>query len=198
MNQSGQKLWGLLLVIDSFFVVIFGGAFAAKLYESWQTPAREFTAPIHELKPALPKPLRAVSSIPQHLKKATISQSPTPAAPKPIAAQPPQTQKQKNQVAKTHLPSYKEPQILPSRGPEKARGVVFHYYGKKSHRVFLIASFIRGRKEPLKKAKRGGWKAKVFLMPGNYRYQFLVDGRKILDPRNPRHKGRFSFFSLEK
>ena len=192
MNHSGQKLWGLLLVVDSFFVVIFGGAFAAKLYESWQAPSHEFFSPARSPKlspenylrsvPAIPRPPKAASPVtPAKTLTKSIAQAPT--SPKPV-----KTQKNK----------YKEPQILPSRGPQKARGVAFHYYGKKIRRVFLVASFLHGGKKPLRKVRHGPWKAEVYLMPGNYRYQFMVDGKKILDPRNPRHKGRFSSFSLEK
>ncbi len=195
MNQSGQKLWGLLLVVDSFFVVIFGGAFAANLYESWQNSGHELSAPVHPFKPIPSKPLRAVSSIPQPLKPAT-PQTPATASPKPASSPAPKAQK--NKISQPKPARAQEPQILPSRGLGKARGVIFDYYGRKARHVFLIASFIRGGEKPFKKTKRGPWKAKVFLMPGNYHYQFMVDGKKILDPRNPRHKGRFSYFSLEK
>jgi hypothetical protein len=38
--QSGSHgLWLFLLVLDSIFVIVFGGAVAAKVYQYWKTPA---------------------------------------------------------------------------------------------------------------------------------------------------------------
>ena len=205
MNHSGQKLWGLLLVVDSFFVVIFGGAFAAKIYESWQTPAHEFLPPASTVKinqenhPHLaatvsPSPLKPVT--PTTIAKATPQTQPKSNAPK--TATPKTTSNLKKRISPHAQHKYQEPQILPSRGPDKARGVAFRYYGKKARRVTLISSFLHGGKKALKKTRRGPWQITVYLMPGKYHYLFMVDGKKILDPRNPRHKGRFSLFSLGK
>ena len=204
MNHSGQKLWGLLLVVDSFFVVIFGGAFAAKIYESWQAPGHEFLSPAPKARvhrDTHPAALVSSSTV-KPLAPATISaKSPNQTTPKlnetkpatPKTATPP-----KKQISSRKGHKYQDPQILPSRGLDKARGVTFHYYEKKARRVILVSSFLRGGKKALKKSRHGPWQITVYLMPGKYRYLFMVDGKKILDPRNPRHKGRFSFFSLEK
>ncbi len=205
MNHSGQKLWGLLLVVDSFFVVIFGGAFAAKIYESWQTPNHEFLSPAPTVQinrenhshpattpsPSALKPVATTNSAKTPPQTQTKPNTPKPATPK-ISSPP------KKQISSRKGHKYQEPLILPSRGPDKARGVTFHYYGKKARQVFLVSSFLRGGKKALKKPRRGPWQITVYLMPGKYRYLLMVDGKKILDPRNPRHKGRFSFFSLGK
>ena len=37
-EPRGQRLWAVLLVVDAFFVIIFGGALGAKLYQHWQGP----------------------------------------------------------------------------------------------------------------------------------------------------------------
>lgn len=31
----------------------------------------------------------------------------------------------------------------------------------------------------------GGWRTMLFLLPGSYRYRFLVDGKPLPDPQNP-------------
>src|SRR6185369_10549508 len=35
---QGQRLWAVLLVLDAFCVIVFGGALAAKVYQHWQAP----------------------------------------------------------------------------------------------------------------------------------------------------------------
>jgi hypothetical protein len=206
MNHSGQKLWGLLLVVDSFFVVIFGGAFAAKIYESWQAPSHEFLSPApkamvnrdnHPHPAVLVSPSTVKPLAPTTISAKTPNQT-TPKLNETKLATPKTATSRKKQISSRAKHKYQEPQILPSRGPDKARGVTFHYYEKKARRVILVSSFLRGGKKALKKSRHGPWQITVYLMPGKYRYLFMVDGKKILDPRNPRHKGRFSFFSLEK
>ena len=187
MNNSGQKLWGLLLVVDSFFVVIFGGALAAKVYEHWQ-PATPFTyspnpstAPLKKVQTPAPKP--------------TTPLTPSPAIVSSMPSHPLPLKEKKSPKTKRD----DEPKILPSRGKGKAQGVIFTYKNKKARKVFLTGAFLRHPgKKPFAKIKRGVWKLTVYLTPGNYHYSFLVDGEKILDPQNPKHERHASLFSIAK
>ncbi|MEW6087884.1 MAG: helix-turn-helix domain-containing protein [bacterium] len=39
---------------------------------------------------------------------------------------------------------------------------------------------------PLKKSKNGIWKIDLDLMPGKYEYKFIIDGKWVNDPVNPK------------
>ncbi len=39
------------------------------------------------------------------------------------------------------------------------------------------------KRTPLRKEKKGQWKATVWLPPGRYEYRFVVDGRWLSDPK---------------
>jgi 1,4-alpha-glucan branching enzyme len=99
------------------------------------------------------------------------------------------------------MPSYHDtdPKILPARGKGKAIGVVFRYKNMKAKKALLAGAFILHKgKTPMLKAKRGLWKLTVYLTQGTYRYHFLVDGKKILDPKNQKHDRHASIFSIAK
>ena len=81
--QAGSHgLWLSLLVLDSIFVIVFGGAVAAKVYQYWKTPAVAI-APAVRRRP-VPKATAEVK-----VAEPTPAQPPKPSAPeaptKPVA-----------------------------------------------------------------------------------------------------------------
>ena len=36
--RGSHRLWAFLLILDSVFVIVFGGAVAAKVYQHWKAP----------------------------------------------------------------------------------------------------------------------------------------------------------------
>jgi len=67
-----------------------------------------------------------------------------------------------------------------------ARSVLFTYRNSKPRAVELIGSFNNWTPQPLAKGKNFMWTAAVPLAPGEYTYNYLVDGKAIRDPNNPR------------
>ena len=60
--------------------------------------------------------------------------------------------------------------------------------GKKKYKTVQIAGSINGwnpKAAPMKKNEKGIWERELILNPGKYQYQFVVDGKWILDPANP-------------
>ncbi|MDE2313234.1 MAG: hypothetical protein KGL04_03565 [Elusimicrobia bacterium] len=165
---SSQKIWAVLLVADSFFVILFGGALAATLYEHWQAP------------PAVPVLF-------QH-------QKPEARPPKP-AAQHPAAQPKAVQAGKSAASARKPPaapvakQASSTANPQKAHPVVFKLRAPHARSVDLAGAFLirEGGRESMRR-KKGAWTLKVYLMPGSYRYYFLVNGKKRLYPTDARRK----------
>jgi outer membrane biosynthesis protein TonB len=185
----GQRLWGVLLVLDSFLVIIFGGALAAKIYQFWQVPPPE----IHRRAPRLheaPKP-----------EPAKTAEAPKPEPPKaPTAAKPPEPSPA---PAKTGVPAPK-PSVVqepakPHQAPApmgdsagdakplkaKAGAAEFTDKSTKARKVELAGAFLRGGRKAMV-LDGGVWTLTVYLTPNVYRYHFIVDGRKRLDPDNPK------------
>jgi len=91
--RGSHRLWAFLLILDSVFVIVFGGAVAAKVYQYWKTPAanpaivarrrpaKEPVKPPEPAKPAEPDASAAAAAA----KTAETPKAPEPekAAPKP-------------------------------------------------------------------------------------------------------------------
>ncbi len=78
------------------------------------------------------------------------------------------------------------------------RNILFSYRNSKPSQVKIIGSFNDWVPQPMKKGKNHTWTIPVPLAPGDYTYNFLVDGKVIRDPNNPRtaNEGR-SFLTVK-
>lgn len=188
--SRAQRLWAVLLVLDSFFVIIFGGALAAKLYQHWHAP---------------PSPLRRAARVPKGAPK------PAPAAP-PAAASTPEPAKNEAKapepqaaaaaankpLAKPSLlqepPKRREAPALkngggdtPAAATAKAVPTEFKIKAPGAKTVELAGAFLvrTGGVKPMVRRDGDLWTLRLYLTPNTYRYHFLVDGKKTLDPENP-------------
>ncbi len=64
---------------------------------------------------------------------------------------------------------------------QKALKTIFEYKNASAKSVFLAGSFTKWKETRMTK-KSGVWKTEVYILPGNYLYHFVADGKKILDP----------------
>lgn len=190
-GSRGQRVWAVLLVLDSFFVIIFGGALAAKLYQHWQAP-QVVVLPPRPAARSQAKPAPAQAPAPKLAPApATISLAKTAAPAKRRGG--PTPNPSLLQDAPRHQDAQPQGTAAASRAAQapaaagakvKAQPVEFHYKGK-GHRVDLAGAFIvhgSGRKAMVQ--RDGAWTLTVYLTPNTYRYWFLVDGKKVLDPEN--------------
>ncbi len=67
--------------------------------------------------------------------------------------------------------------------PNKEVAIEFVCHAPDAKKVFLAGSFNNWNKEalPMKKNKRGQWKATIKLLPGRYEYKFFADGSWVMD-----------------
>jgi hypothetical protein len=66
------------------------------------------------------------------------------------------------------------------------RRIRFTYRNSKSKHVEIIGDFNKWQPQSLSKGKNFEWYATFPLRPGEYTYNFIVDGKVIRDPNNPR------------
>lgn len=230
--RGSHRLWAFLLVLDSLFVIVFGGAVAATVYQHWKAPAgpaaakrrgKEAPKAPEQAKP--PEPSKPEPAKEAETAKAPEPAKPEPAKPEPARPEPAKPEPAKPEPAKTETakaaskpepakPAAKEPAktddaprppkpsllaeaTSPRRTPapaqmgksgrHKAQGVEFTLKAPNAQSVMLVGGFlVRGGRTAMEKGPNGVWSVTVYLHPGDYRYFYLVDNRKTLDPENSR------------
>ncbi len=66
----------------------------------------------------------------------------------------------------------------------KIRKPKFVYFSSKAKKVALIGSFNNWIPQEMKKTSNNRWEITVEIPEGTYLYNFLVDGKIVLDPNN--------------
>jgi len=215
--RGSHRLWAFLLVLDSVFVIVFGGAVAAKVYQYWKAPAVVVA-------PARPHP-RAKAAEAAKAPEPAASTAAAPAKPvePPKAAAPEKPAPKPEAARRADAPRPPKPSLLsdgpkphaapvparasavapapaaaaPAAVPGKALPVVFKIHAPSAGSVHLVGAFIvRGGRKEMTKDSGGDWSVKLYLNPGQYRYFFAVDKKKTLDPENPRSDRGASVLSV--
>ncbi|MBI5623257.1 MAG: hypothetical protein HY924_05720 [Elusimicrobia bacterium] len=203
---GSQGLWMGLLVVDSLLIAVFGsylGVVGMKAYHQWRGKAPIVTAPTKS--PLKPEPAKAVAPAPP------AAETPKEAAPEPAkqtakALEPAKAAKAHPEPAKK--PAAPEPakaQAKPAKEPPspsmgsakapapdaadalvKALPVEFSYHAPSAKSVKLAGAFLvrGGGKKDMVHGSGGDWNLTLYLKPGSYRYWFLEDGKRKVDPRN--------------
>jgi len=68
------------------------------------------------------------------------------------------------------------------------RNIGFSYQNSKAKKVQIRADFTGWKPELMNKDKRSVWSYTAKLLPGEYAYCFMVDGKIIRDPANKKRK----------
>jgi hypothetical protein len=199
--RGSHRLWAFLLVLDSIFVMVFGGVVASKVYHYWREPALATLPPPHHhpMKPAEtaaspaptpvkavepPKPAEAVKPAAKPEPAKTAARSDAPRPPKPsLLNDPPKPRSTPTPAAATAAAAAPS---AAADGKTKAAPVVFKLKSPNAKNVQLVGAFIvRGGRKDMTQDDDGLWSVKLYLNPGQYRYFFAVDKKKTLDPENP-------------
>ncbi len=211
-RARGQKLWAVLLVIDAFMVIGFGGALAAKIYQHWQAPAPNSPharrgAKSAAAKAAPAKPAETAASTPAPAAAPTPPTTPPAAAApaKPTAPAQPAPSKDTVRPPKPSLlhdaPLHEKPALqtsgfspasqatsagtTPGAKP-KAVPTEFAIKAPGAKSVELAGAFlVHGGRKNMVSHPDGTWTVTLYLTPNTYRYWFLINGHKKIDPQNP-------------
>lgn len=199
-----SQLWAVLLLLDTVFLCVFGGALAGMIW--LHRPAIDTSSTIRpKVQKALPK--NAPAALPQA--PAAKTETPEPAAkesekpaPKTPAASKkhlskgpigspgmtaPDLPRREASPASSHAkPEAKEPHALAPDSAHgetkvKAKPVEFACRAPKAKKVQLRGAFLvrtQGVKTMVRDSD-GVWRLTVTLLPGTYKYRCIVDGKKI-------------------
>lgn len=191
-----KRFWATLLIVDTLFLLIFGGALASMMLKQWSAPAAP--TPVRANKRAEPKkaepapaPAAPEEKKPEPEKKAEPEKKPEP-EPKPAPEARPRGPLGRPSVLAPDLPRRDAPETLgqpveqkPRAEPRpadkpKAKIVIFSCPGNGAKEVLLKGPFLvrtRGEKKMLKDPD-GIWRSSVSLLPGTYKYHCVADGKK--------------------
>ncbi|MBI4346723.1 MAG: hypothetical protein HY553_07695 [Elusimicrobia bacterium] len=199
--NSKRKLWAALLVLDVVMIFIFGGTVAALLYMRpgaptlAQAPARPPKAKKAEPPKEPPKeePAKAEPANPAEAK------APEPKAPEakpadrptgspaihanalPKHSAEPITTAAKAEKAPPPPPKAEaKPKPAAPGGKTRAISVEFTHNAPSAKEVLLRAPFLvrTGGRQAMVKDSAGVWRLSLSLLPGTYRYTFMVDGKR--------------------
>ncbi|MBI4655222.1 MAG: hypothetical protein HY746_00595 [Elusimicrobia bacterium] len=172
-TKKSTNLWTLMIII-SFLVVVASGYM---LY--LRLDAHFFSGP-HEIRP---EPVQIDDDAEAGDEEENVAQDnpEKPPAQNPAPAKPAnQLEKEKTQKAVKAMP-------VPPQRPMalKAAKTVFTYKNAKAKSVKIAGSFTKWKE--IKMDKKGiKWETQMWILPGNYVFHYVVDGKKILDPGKPR------------
>ncbi|MCK4993643.1 MAG: AAA family ATPase [Candidatus Omnitrophica bacterium] len=69
------------------------------------------------------------------------------------------------------------------------KGAVFTFYAEDAKHVGIAGDFndwVSSTQEQMENIEKGVWARVLHLDPGKYQYKFVVDGKWIIDPKNPK------------
>ncbi|OGR57145.1 MAG: hypothetical protein A3I11_01990 [Elusimicrobia bacterium RIFCSPLOWO2_02_FULL_39_32] len=100
-------------------------------------------------------------------------------------------EKEVKEITKTELPAepaVEKPQVPDQEISGPPKKVLFQYTDAFATRVTIVGDFNNWSPQLMKKNKKNNWIITMKLKPGEYVYNFIVDGKMIRDPFNKRSK----------
>ena len=89
----------------------------------------------------------------------------------------------------TPVPAEKKTSVIVASNPKsKYRRVTFRWYGE-GKKVQIVSGFTMSKPQALKK-KNGYWETTLSILPGTYKFLYVIDGEQIQDPYSPSKDGR--------
>ena len=202
-----KRLWAVLLILDTLLLLLFGGALAGLAWIRWPSLRQPPKSPAFARKaepkksspgqaaqaPAQPAAApRAAGGAEAPSKKAAPPTSRVPTG-SPSVLSPELPRREAAPAApgaargKGHAPADRRASRSSSEGSgaaqarrPKARAVSFVCEAKDAQEVLLKGPFLvrTGGTMPMERGEDGVWRASVALLPDNYKYYCVIDGRR--------------------
>ena len=189
VKSAGNKdLWLFLIIVDIVLLCVFGfflyKHFSASLFQTPSSAESVQTSPEESVleslnvetiaEPAPAKPAKEETSEPEKtLVAEVIAAEEKPAAP----------------AAAKDAPADKKQSVIVKKNPSsKYRRVTFRWFGE-GKKVSIVSGFTMSKPQALKK-KDGYWETTLSILPGTYKFLYIIDGQNTQDPYSPEKDGR--------
>lgn len=175
-----KKVAGFLLMLDLAFLGAVG-------YMTWQRYL-ELQRPVADPAAALPEPVPTVEPVAVSTDTATVEASTAdlsvdvstaPAVVESTATTPSASAGDAPAAA---------PISAPASGPaaSKIKSTRFTYFSRTAKQVQIVGDFNNWNPQNFRRNDKGGWVISIPIPPGDYSYNYLVDGKTVRDPNQPR------------
>ena len=197
-QPSNKDLWLFLIIIDVICLCVFGYFLYKNLsVQLLDTPPAARGVKVAETVVAeqvVTEPKQAAVAEPtvplaeEMITETTVVQEPAPAV-VTVEKMPSVISEEKAAAAEPAAPAEKkESVIVQSNAKSKYRQVTFRYFGQ-GKEVAIVSGFTMTKPRAMTK-KNGVWETTLAILPGTYKYLFIVDGKQIPDPYAEQKDGR--------
>lgn len=164
-----------LLVLDLLVMVLAAGLIVYRYHSLARLSSLEASASRNIAAPAVPV-------VPETVKAPEPAQAQQPTA--DIAGTETSAEDAAPQIEPPGTPAEPAAEAKPAKG--KSRNIGFVYRNSKARKVHLIGDFNDWIPQPLTRDKDHKWSIAIAVAPGDYAYNFVVDGKPLRDPNNPK------------
>ena len=195
VKPTGNKdLWLFLIIVDIVLLCVFG-FFLYKHFSNYlfqitpTTVAEETAAPAEpETQVAIVEETISVAQEPQEPLSAQLKQEQTqPNLVAEIIAAEEKTEEQPVQTPAASADK-KVSVVVTSNPKSKYRRVTFKWFGE-GKKVQIVSGFTMSKPQNLTK-KNGHWETTLSILPGTYKFLYIIDGKNTQDPYSPEKDGR--------
>ncbi len=179
-KPTGNKdLWLFLILVDVLLMCVLGFFIYRQVGESLSRPATELAQPAEQPQPA---------EVPVLDKEETVvAPEVTPAETETSVPEAEEKTAEPEKLAKPDKPA-KQSVFVGVNPKSQYRRVKFRWYGE-GKKVEIVSGFTMSKPQPLKK-KDGYWETTLSILPGTYKFLYVIDGVKVTDPYSPQQGGR--------
>ncbi len=188
-----KDLWLFLIIIDAVFLCIFGVLLYQNISAKLLNPAAQGPSAVEEIvtvtdEVIIPEPTPAAKPVAEvvEVEETTVAVAAKEPAPEPVVAvAAPVEEPEKPAPA---VQEKKQSVVVSVNPKSKYRQVTFRYFGD-AKAVSVVSGFTMAK--PRAMTKKGNvWEVTLAIAPGNYKYLFIVDGKKTTDPYAEEKDGR--------
>jgi len=194
-RPAGNKdLWLFLIVLDVVFLCVFGffiyKHFAAHIFSQGaasQPKVVQQEVVTEEIITEEPVELTVVSE-PVSIAVEPKEEPVVVATEETVVADVLKTNPAEEKPAKTAPEVTEKKESISISGKGKYRQVTFRWFGE-GERVAVVSGFTMAKPQALNKVG-DHWEKTLTIAPGTYKFLYMVDGKKRLDPYSPEKDGR--------
>ncbi len=191
-TSSNKDLWLFLIVLDVIFLCVFG--FFLYKHFTAQLVNKPAPAAVAETE------TQTVEALPEELVEVTQAEVVTQPAPQeevatvvqPVVQPAPAKEEapaveQPAPAVETQAPA-KESVVVTTVPNSKYRRVTFKWFGE-GKKISIVSGFTMSKPQALKKVG-DHWETTLSILPGTYKFLYIVDGKNTRDPYSAEKDGR--------
>ncbi len=188
VKPAGNKdLWLFLIIVDIVLLCVLGfflyKHFSSHLFQAALLNAPEIAAPAEEIPVVAEEVVAVVQESAVEPVQPVEEVKPAETWVSEIAAP------EEKPAETTPVPAEKKTSVIVNKNAKsKYRRVTFRWFGE-GKKVQIVSGFTMSKPQALKK-KGDYWETTLSILPGTYKFLYIIDGENRQDPYSPSKDGR--------